>query len=74
MLATLTRGTFNFSAPACSFEEFFPRLDAVVLFGEPVRWETSLQLVIDVLLSNGHPSSPQKFIPNPHLPVLVRNF
>jgi len=39
-----------FSAPACAFEDYFPRIEAVVLFGEPVRWETPLQLIIDVLL------------------------
>uniref|UniRef100_A0A8D0HR84 Cat eye syndrome critical region protein 5 n=1 Tax=Sphenodon punctatus TaxID=8508 RepID=A0A8D0HR84_SPHPU len=30
----------------------------VVLFGEPVRWETNLQLIIDVLLTNGYPGNP----------------
>ena len=59
-------------APACSFEEYFPRIEAVVLFGEPVRWETPLQLIIDVLLTDGKPSKPPKFIPYPHIPVLVR--
>lgn len=28
---------------------------AVILFGEPIRWETNLQLLIDVLLTNGNP-------------------
>jgi hypothetical protein len=59
------------AAAACSFEDFFPRLDAVVLFGEPTRWETSLQLIIDVLLTDGKPSRQPKFVPRPHLPVLV---
>ena len=31
-------------AAACAFEKYFPRIEAVVLFGEPVRWETSLQV------------------------------
>ena len=31
-------------AAPCSFNQFFPRIDAVVLFGEPIRWETSLQV------------------------------
>ena len=43
-----------------------------MLFGEPVRWETPLQLIIDVLLTDGKPSKPPKFIPYPHIPVLVR--
>ncbi|KFV71103.1 Cat eye syndrome critical region protein 5, partial [Dryobates pubescens] len=45
----------------------------VVLFGEPVRWETSLQLIIDVLLSNGNPGAELQDIPYPHLPVLACN-
>ena len=31
-------------AAPCSFNQFFPRIEAVVLFGEPIRWETSLQV------------------------------
>jgi len=30
-----------------------PKIDAIVLFGEPTRWETNLQLIIDVLMTNG---------------------
>ena len=62
----------NSVAPACSFEDYFPRIEAIVLFGEPVRWETPLQLVIDVLLTDGKPSKPPRFIPDSHIPVLVR--
>ena len=32
-------------AAPCSFNQFFPRIEAVVLFGEPIRWETSLQVI-----------------------------
>ncbi len=60
-------------AAPCAFESFFPRLDAVVLFGEPTRWETSLQLLVDVLVTDGLPAlAPQSF-PYPHLPVLACN-
>uniref|UniRef100_H3BYS1 Zgc:77375 n=1 Tax=Tetraodon nigroviridis TaxID=99883 RepID=H3BYS1_TETNG len=31
-----------------------PKVEAVVLFGEPVRWETNLQLIIDILLTDGN--------------------
>ena len=31
-------------AAPCSFEKYYPRIEAVVFFGEPVRWETSLQV------------------------------
>ncbi|CAF4835790.1 unnamed protein product, partial [Rotaria socialis] len=30
------------------FRDYFLPIEAVVLFGEPVRWETCLQLIIDV--------------------------
>ncbi len=47
---------------------------AVILFGEPIRWETNLQMVIDVLLTNGQPNSEApEFIPYPHIPVLACN-
>ncbi|KAK2546607.1 haloacid dehalogenase-like hydrolase domain-containing 5 [Columba livia] len=51
----------------------FPTIEGVILFGEPVRWETSLQLIIDVLLSNGNPGAELQDVPYPHLPVLACN-
>lgn len=57
----------------CAFEKYFPKIEAVILFGEPVRWETNLQLIIDVLLSNGMPNRSPKDIPYPHLPILACN-
>ncbi|XP_066949235.1 haloacid dehalogenase-like hydrolase domain-containing 5 isoform X2 [Macrobrachium rosenbergii] len=49
-----------------------PKLEAVMLFGEPVRWETSLQLIIDVLMTGGDLSSAPT-APYPHLPILACN-
>uniref|UniRef100_A0A8D2N1L4 Haloacid dehalogenase-like hydrolase domain-containing 5 n=1 Tax=Zonotrichia albicollis TaxID=44394 RepID=A0A8D2N1L4_ZONAL len=46
---------------------------SVVLFGEPVRWETSLQLIIDVLLTSGYPGNPYGQESYPHIPVLACN-
>lgn len=46
---------------------------AVILFGEPIRWETNLQLIIDVLLTNGNLSSIHKTQQMPHLPLLACN-
>ncbi|NWV30613.1 HDHD5 hydrolase, partial [Grantiella picta] len=46
---------------------------SVVLFGEPVRWETSLQLIIDVLLTSGYPGNPYDQENYPHIPVLACN-
>uniref|UniRef100_A0A452HAW6 Haloacid dehalogenase-like hydrolase domain-containing 5 n=1 Tax=Gopherus agassizii TaxID=38772 RepID=A0A452HAW6_9SAUR len=51
----------------------FPTIEGVILFGEPVRWETSLQLIIDVLLSNGNPGAELAAVPYPHIPVLACN-
>ncbi|CAF3671641.1 unnamed protein product [Rotaria sordida] len=55
------------------FRDYFLPIEAVVLFDEPVRWETCLQLIIDVLMTNGNLSSP--IIPPPvsHLPILASN-
>ena len=46
---------------------------AVLLFGEPVRWESTLQLIVDVLISNGRPSEAVTNIPYPHIPVFACN-
>ncbi|XP_059328882.1 haloacid dehalogenase-like hydrolase domain-containing 5 [Ammospiza nelsoni] len=51
----------------------FPTIEGVILFGEPVRWETSLQLIADVLLSNGNPGAELQDVPYPHLPILACN-
>ncbi|XP_034637116.1 haloacid dehalogenase-like hydrolase domain-containing 5 [Trachemys scripta elegans] len=51
----------------------FPTIEGVILFGEPVQWETSLQLIIDVLLSNGNPGVELAAVPYPHIPVLACN-
>lgn len=55
---------------ALSFQK---TLAGVILFGEPVRWETSLQLITDVLLSNGNPGAELQDVPYPHLPILACN-
>ncbi|XP_055976127.1 haloacid dehalogenase-like hydrolase domain-containing 5 [Sorex fumeus] len=51
----------------------FPAIEGVLLLGEPVRWETSLQLIMDVLLSNGNLGTGLATAPYPHLPVLASN-
>uniref|UniRef100_A0A2C9KRJ4 Haloacid dehalogenase-like hydrolase domain-containing 5 n=1 Tax=Biomphalaria glabrata TaxID=6526 RepID=A0A2C9KRJ4_BIOGL len=66
-------GQFKVPTPPCAFEEFFPKIEAVILFGEPVRWETPMQLIMDVLLTDGQPSNDLPDIPYPHLPVLACN-
>ncbi|XP_029422665.1 haloacid dehalogenase-like hydrolase domain-containing 5 [Nannospalax galili] len=51
----------------------FPAIEGVLLLGEPIRWETNLQLIMDVLLSNGNPGTGLATAPYPHLPVLASN-
>lgn len=46
---------------------------AVILFGEPIRWETNLQLITDVLLTNGNPDNAWSSAQYPHIPVLACN-
>ncbi|XP_070762748.1 haloacid dehalogenase-like hydrolase domain-containing 5 isoform X1 [Enoplosus armatus] len=48
-------------------------IDAVILFGEPIRWETNLQLIVDVLLTNGNPENAWSSMQYPHIPVLACN-
>ncbi|CAG0919402.1 unnamed protein product [Notodromas monacha] len=55
-------------------EERFPAIESVVLFGEPIRWEVSLQLIVDALTTNGKPCPPlPKKLPYPHIPILACN-
>ncbi len=46
---------------------------AIVLLGEPIRWESALQLCIDLLVSNGNPSKRLNKIPDEHIPVVACN-
>ncbi|XP_044137296.1 haloacid dehalogenase-like hydrolase domain-containing 5 [Bufo gargarizans] len=50
-----------------------PAIEAIVLLGEPVRWETSLQLILDILLSAGRPTEWRTPTPYPHIPILACN-
>lgn len=50
-----------------------PKVEAVVLFGEPVRWETNLQLITDILLTDGNLNSVHQSQKTGHLPLLACN-
>ncbi len=52
--------------------EFRP-IEAIVLLGEPINWECSLQILIDVIMTNGDPRAKFKFVPSPHLPIIACN-
>jgi hypothetical protein len=58
----------------CALGRYFPPIEAIVLFGESVRWETNLQLIIDVLMVNGKldQTAVHKF-PLENLPILACN-
>lgn len=64
--------TRRLSLPIPEDVEFTP-VEAVVLFGEPVRWETFMQLLMDILLTNGDPRKVRLDYPYPHLPLLACN-
>jgi HAD superfamily hydrolase (TIGR01456 family) len=50
-----------------------PRIEAIMLLGEPKRWESSLQLIIDLLRTDGKPDQPPEAMPEEHLPVIACN-
>ncbi|KAM3870002.1 haloacid dehalogenase-like hydrolase domain-containing 5 [Diretmus argenteus] len=50
-----------------------PPIEAIILFGEPIRWETNLQLIVDVLLTHGKPGNALTSLQYPHIPVLACN-
>ncbi|XP_033218602.1 haloacid dehalogenase-like hydrolase domain-containing 5 isoform X3 [Belonocnema kinseyi] len=51
----------------------FPRIEGLVLLSEPVTWETPLQLMVDLLMTNGMPTGMLPSMPYPHIPVLACN-
>ncbi|KAL3851958.1 hypothetical protein ACJMK2_015648 [Sinanodonta woodiana] len=52
----------------------FPRIEAILLIGEPVLWETQLQLLIDLLLTDGNPRNPPVSLSSvKQLPVIACN-
>ncbi|KAF0041359.1 hypothetical protein F2P81_007257 [Scophthalmus maximus] len=63
--------------PKCSVsmttEAILCSLTTIILFGEPIRWETNLQVIVDVLLTNGNPDDAWSSIQYPHIPVLACN-
>lgn len=48
-------------------------IDLIILLGEPARWETHLQLLIDLLMTNGNPDRVPDSIPEEHIPVIACN-
>ncbi|XP_055353336.1 haloacid dehalogenase-like hydrolase domain-containing 5 [Paramacrobiotus metropolitanus] len=59
--------------PRTRFEHDFQKIEGILLLGEPVNWETSLQLIVDVLMTDGQPTHRPVETPSPHLPILACN-
>lgn len=60
--------------PRCGpLDPNFPKIESIVLFSEPIFWETQLQLIVDLLMTNGMPSHLPEDIPYPHIPILACN-
>jgi HAD superfamily hydrolase (TIGR01456 family) len=64
------RRTFT---PCVLGSRYFPEIEAIILFGESIRWETNLQLMIDVIMCNGKLDQPPKKFPKQNLPILACN-
>lgn len=60
--------------PVCGpIDPNFPRIEGIVMLSEPINWETPLQLMVDLLVTNGTPTGLPAAIPYPHIPVLACN-
>ncbi len=55
---------------SCNYCRFL----AIVLFGEPIHWETSLQIITDILLTHGNPNITSNCSnSNAHIPIIACN-
>ena len=52
----------------------FPRVEAILMIGEPKLWESNLQLLIDLLLTEGKPTrAPSSILAVRQLPIIACN-
>ncbi|CAF1051022.1 unnamed protein product [Rotaria sp. Silwood1] len=56
-------------------DENFRPIEAIVLLGEPIQWERSLQVIIDLLLTDGNPAivSDDSNTIHDHIPIIACN-
>ncbi|CAF1028844.1 unnamed protein product, partial [Rotaria sordida] len=56
-------------------DENFRPIDAIVLLGEPIQWERSLQVIIDLLLTDGNPAivPTDSNTERDHIPIIACN-
>ncbi|XP_074645773.1 haloacid dehalogenase-like hydrolase domain-containing 5 isoform X2 [Tubulanus polymorphus] len=50
-----------------------PKIEAIIMFGEPDRWESKLQLLVDLLVTDGNPTKAPDSFPKYHIPILACN-
>ncbi|VDP96626.1 unnamed protein product [Trichobilharzia regenti] len=50
-----------------------PETSVIILTGEPARWESSLQLLVDLLMTDGKPDEVPEVFPEEHLPIIACN-
>ena len=46
---------------------------AIVMLGEPKRWESYLQVLVDLLKTDGKPDTAPECVPERHLPIIACN-
>ena len=46
---------------------------AIILMGEPKRWESALQIIVDLLKTDGKPTHAPEMVNEKHLPVIACN-
>lgn len=51
----------------------FQAIEAILLLGEPKHWESALQIIIDLLLTDGRPDKEPDQSPSKHIPVIACN-
>jgi len=54
-------------------EKPMDRVEAIILMGEPKRWESYLQLLVDLLITDGKPDRAPDAVPEQHLPIIACN-
>ena len=51
----------------------FPKIEAIVVLGEPLKWEGALQLILDVLQTNGDLSRDKPDTEVEQIPLMASN-
>jgi len=53
--------------------EEFPPIEVILLLGEPKHWESSLQIIVDLLATHGRPDNEPEAASRKQLPVIACN-